>query len=263
MLIATWNVNSIKQRIENLSAWLKERQPDVVCLQETKCVDELFPREHFESLGYNVAVHGQKTFNGVAILSKLNFDEITQRLPGNDEDDHARFIEVVVPASSGVIRVASLYLPNGNPPDTEKYTYKLAWMDRLVGYAESRLRLEEPFVLAGDYNVIPAAADVYNPGAWAGDALFLPQTRTKFETLLNLGFTDALRATTDAGGLYTFWDYQAGSWQKNWGIRIDHLLLSPQSADRLRSCGIDKHVRAWEKPSDHVPAWAEFDFGRS
>lgn len=263
MLIATWNVNSIKQRIENLSAWLKERQPDVVCLQETKCVDELFPREHFELLGYNVAVHGQKTFNGVAILSKLNFDEITPRLPGNDEDDHARFIEVVVPASSGVIRVASLYLPNGNPPDTEKYTYKLAWMDRLAGYAENRLRLEEPFVLAGDYNVIPAAADVYNPGAWGGDALFLPQTRTKFETLLNLGFTEALRATTDAGGLYTFWDYQAGSWQKNWGIRIDHLLLSPQSADRLRGCGIDKHVRAWEKPSDHVPAWAEFDFSRS
>ncbi len=257
MKIATWNVNSIKQRIDNVVAWLKEREPDIVCLQETKCVDEAFPREPFEALGYNIAVHGQKTFNGVAILSKLRFDEVTPRLPGDDGDDHARFIEAVVSTATGAMRVASIYLPNGNPPDTDKYAYKLRWMDRLFHYTDERLRLEEPLVLAGDYNVIPAAADVHNPAAWAGDALFLPQTRGRFDAVLNLGVTDAMRATTDAAGVYTFWDYQAGAWQKNWGIRIDHLLLSPQAADRLAACGIDKHVRGWEKPSDHVPVWIE------
>jgi exodeoxyribonuclease-3 len=257
MRIATWNVNSIKQRVDAAVAWLKERAPDIVCLQETKCVDEAFPREPFEALGYNVAVHGQKTFNGVAVLSKLRFDEVTPRLPGDGEDDHARFLEVVVSSAAGAVRIASIYLPNGNPPDTDKYPYKLRWMDRLLHYADERLRLEEPLVLAGDYNVIPAPADAYNPAAWAGDALFLPQTRAKFGALLNLGLTEAVRASTDAGGLYTFWDYQAGAWQKNWGIRIDHLLLSAPAADRLAACGIDKHVRGWEKPSDHVPVWIE------
>jgi len=257
MRIATWNVNSVKQRLDNLVAWLKERQPDVVCLQETKCVDEAFPREAIEALGYNVAVHGQKAFNGVAVLSRLRFDEVTPRLPGNDEDGHARFLEVVVSSGARAARIASIYLPNGNPPDTDKYAYKLGWMDRLLRYADTRLRLEEPLVLAGDYNVIPAPADAHNPAAWIGDALFLPQTRAKFDALLNLGLTEAVRATTDAGGLYTFWDYQAGAWQKNAGIRIDHLLLSPQAADRLAAVGIDKHVRGWEKPSDHVPVWIE------
>jgi len=257
MRIATWNVNSVKQRLDNLVAWLKERQPDVVCLQETKCVDEAFPREAIEALGYNVAVHGQKAFNGVAVLSRLRFDEVTPRLPGSDEDGHARFLEVVVSSGARAARIASIYLPNGNPPDTDKYAYKLGWMDRLLRYADTRLRLEEPLVLAGDYNVIPAPADAHNPAAWIGDALFLPQTRAKFDALLNLGLTEAVRATTDAGGLYTFWDYQAGAWQKNAGIRIDHLLLSPQAADRLAAVGIDKHVRGWEKPSDHVPVWIE------
>jgi exodeoxyribonuclease-3 len=259
MRIATWNVNSIKQRLENLTAWLAERQPDIVCLQETKCVDEAFPREQFEALGYNLAVHGQKTFNGVAIFSKLPFDEVTPRLPGDDADDHARFLEVQVSAGNRAVRIASIYLPNGNPPSTEKYPYKIKWMDRLLHYARDRLALEEPLILAGDYNVIPTAADVYNPQAWEGDALFLPQTREKFRAFLNLGLSDAVRASTDAPGLYTFWDYQAGAWQKNNGIRIDHLLLSPQAADRLTAAGIDKHVRAWEKPSDHVPVWADFD----
>ncbi|HVY59014.1 MAG TPA: exodeoxyribonuclease III [Xanthobacteraceae bacterium] len=263
MRIATWNVNSIKQRIDNLTAWLAERAPDIVCLQETKCVDDAFPREPIEALGYNVAVHGQKTFNGVAILSKLPFDEVTSRLPGNDGDDHARFIEALVSTADGVLRVASLYLPNGNPPDTEKYTYKLSWMDRLLAYARARLALEEPLVLAGDYNVIPSEIDVRNPAAWTGDALFLPQTRAKFRALVNLGLTDALRATTDADGLFTFWDYQAGAWQKNNGIRIDHLLLSPPAADRLLSVGIDKHVRAWERPSDHVPVHIDLAIGTS
>ena len=253
MRIATWNVNSIKQRIDNLTAWLKERAPDIVCLQETKCVDEVFPRQPIEALGYNVAVHGQKTFNGVAILSKLKFDEVTARLPGDGADDHARFLEATVSTADGVLRVASIYLPNGNPPDTDKYSYKIKWMDRLLKYTHERLLLQEPLVLAGDYNVIPTAADVHNPAAWASDALFLPQTRAKFRALIHLGLTDAVRAVSDDAGLYTFWDYQAGAWQKNWGIRIDHLLLSPQAADRLTSAGIDKHVRSWERPSDHVP----------
>jgi exodeoxyribonuclease III len=257
MRIATWNVNSIKQRIDNTVAWLNATQPDLVCLQEIKCVDEAFPREPFEALGYNVAVHGQKTFNGVAILSKFKFDEVTPRLPGDDDDGQARFLEVVVSTGSGTVRVASIYLPNGNPVGTEKYPYKIKWMNRLARYASERLKLEEPLVLAGDYNVIPAAADVHDPIAWASDALFLPQTRESFGTLLNLGLTEAVRATTDASGLYTFWDYQAGAWQKNWGIRIDHLLLSPQAADRLTGTGIDKHVRGWEKPSDHVPVWID------
>jgi exodeoxyribonuclease III len=257
MRIATWNVNSIKQRGENLAAWLQERQPDIVCLQETKCVDDAFPREPLESLGYNVAIHGQKTFNGVAILSKLPFDEVTLGLPGDASDDHARFIEASVSTQNGTLRVASIYLPNGNPVGTDKYPYKLKWMERLAHYVGERLKLEEELVLAGDYNVIPAAADVHNPSAWTQDALFRAETRDKFRAFMHLGLTDAVRAVSDAPGLYTFWDYQAGSWQKNWGLRIDHLLLSPQAADRLMDAGIDKHVRSWEKPSDHVPVWID------
>jgi exodeoxyribonuclease III len=256
MRIATWNVNSIKQRMDNLTSWLSERQPDIVCLQETKCVDDAFPREPLESLGYNVAVHGQKTFNGVAILSKLRFDEVTARLPGEDGDDHARFMEAVVSTERGALRFATIYLPNGNPPNTDKYTYKISWMDRLIRYARERMELEEPLVLAGDFNVIPSERDARHPEKWTSDALFLPTTRQKFRALCNLGLTDAIRAGSDGPGPFTFWDYQAGAWQKNDGIRIDHLLLSPQAADRLVSVGIDKHVRAWEKPSDHVPVWA-------
>jgi exodeoxyribonuclease-3 len=259
MRIATWNVNSIKQRVDNVVAWLKEREPDIVCMQETKCIDAAFPREPFEALGYNLAIHGQKTFNGVAILSKLPIDEVSARLPGDDGDDHARFLEIAVSTQAGSLRVASIYLPNGNPPQTDKYPYKLAWMDRLADYARERLQFEEPLVLAGDYNVIPAGGDVYNPASWLGDALFLPQTRGRFHALLDLGLTEAVRATTDTAGVYSFWDYQAGAWQKNWGIRIDHMLLSPQAADRLAMTGIDKHVRAWDKPSDHVPVWIDLD----
>ncbi|MDQ2080671.1 exodeoxyribonuclease III [Xanthobacteraceae bacterium Astr-EGSB] len=257
MRIATWNVNSVKQRIGNLVAWLSERAPDVVCLQETKCVDEAFPREPLEALGYNLAVHGQKTFNGVAILSKRPIEDVRCGLAGDDGDDHARFLEAVVSTGTGVVRIASLYLPNGNPPDTDKYTYKLKWMDRLLEFARERLALEEPLVMAGDYNVIPTTADAKHPAAWTGDALFLPPTRERFQALVNLGLTDALRATSDARDLYTFWDYQAGAWQKNNGIRIDHLLLSPQAVDRLAGTGIDRHVRAWEKPSDHVPVYVD------
>lgn len=252
MHIATWNVNSVRQRIEHLLRYLKDVAPDVLCLQEIKCVDEAFPRTEVEAAGYNVAVHGQKTFNGVAILSKRPI-EVTRGLPGDAGDGQARYIEATVPATGGVLRVASIYLPNGNPPLSEKYSYKLAWMDRLISHARNLLKLEEPTVLAGDFNVIPERRDAQDPDAWVGDALFLPATRERFRELLSLGLTDALRATTDSAGLYTFWDYQAGAWQRNNGIRIDHLLLSPLAADRLRSVNVDQYMRALEKPSDHVP----------
>jgi exodeoxyribonuclease-3 len=259
MIIATWNVNSVRQRLESLQAWLKERDPDIVCLQEIKCQDEAFPRETFEAMGYNVAVHGQKTFNGVALLSKLPFDEVAPGLIGDEADVQARFLEALVSTKTGVVRVACLYLPNGNPAPGDKYDYKLKWMERLLAFSRERLKLEEPFVLAGDYNVIPMPADARRPEVWTHDALFLPQTREKFRALLNLGLTDAIRAVSDDPGLYSFWDYQAGAWQKNDGIRIDHLLLSPQAADRLVDAGIDKHVRSWDKPSDHVPVWIDLD----
>ena len=250
--IATWNVNSVKSRLPHLLDYLREASPDVLCLQELKCVAEAFPRAEVEDLGYNVAAHGQKAYNGVAILAKRPF-EATSGLPGDPNDEQARYIEAVVPTEKGVVRIASIYAPNGNPVGTGKYAYKLAFMDRLIAHARELLKLEEPLVLAGDYNVIPEAKDAKDIALWVDDALYLPPSREKLRMLLALGLTDALRATTDAGGLYTFWDYQAGAWQRNNGIRIDHLLLSPQAADRLREVVIDKDMRAREKPSDHVP----------
>lgn len=257
MRIATWNVNSIRQRMDNLQAWLKERQPDIVCLQEIKCTDDAFPREPLEALGYNLAVHGQKTFNGVALLSKLPFDEVKSGLEGGDGDVQARFLEAIVSTKDGALRIVSLYLPNGNPAPGEKYDYKIKWMDRLAAFSLKRMALEEPMVLAGDYNVIPAPADARRPEAWVKDALFLPQTREKYRALLNLGLTDAIRAVSDSKDLYSFWDYQAGAWAKDDGIRIDHLLLSPQAADRLVTADIDKGPRAKDKASDHTPVWCE------
>jgi len=250
--IATWNVNSVRQRLEHLLRYLREAEPDVLCLQELKCTEDAFPRAEVEAAGYNAYMLGQKTFNGVAILSKTPA-EVSYGLPGDDGDIQARYVEAVVAHGNGVVRVASIYLPNGNPVGTDKYAYKLAWIDRLLRHTRGLLALEEPLVLAGDYNVIPEPRDAKDPDAWRNDALFLPQTRDAFRRLLNLGLTDALRATTDAAGVYTFWDYQAGAWQRNNGIRIDHLLLSPQAADRLQSVIVDQHVRGWEKPSDHVP----------
>jgi len=261
MRIATWNVNSVRQRLEHLLVWLKERSPDIVCLQEIKCQDEAFPREPIEALGYHVVTHGQKTFNGVALLSRFPFEETRPRLEGDDDDLHARFLEGLVMHGKTPLRVACLYLPNGNPPGTDKYQYKINWMKRLLKYSKENLKHEQPLVLAGDFNVIPTADDVHNPAAWAGDALFLPETRREFRALLNLGLTDAIRAVSDQPGQYTFWDYQAGAWPKNNGIRIDHLLLSPQASDRLRDAGIDRHVRGWEKASDHVPVWIDLDLG--
>lgn len=252
MRIATWNVNSIKQRLEHLLAFLKEASPDVVCLQELKCQDEAFPRIEVEAAGYNVATHGQKAFNGVAILSRSPLEDVRRGLPGDEGDEQARYIEGVVSTDGGAVRVASIYLPNGNPLGP-KFDYKLAWMARLHAHARALLEQEEPLVLAGDYNVIPEPRDAKDPAAWAGDALFQPESRAAFRKLLHLGFTDAVRACDDAGGLYTFWDYQAGAFQRNNGIRIDHLLLSPQAADRMRGTMIHKALRALEKPSDHVP----------
>jgi exodeoxyribonuclease-3 len=256
--IVTWNVNSVRQRLEHLLRYLKDVCPDVICLQELKCTNEAFPYAEIEQLGYNAAVHGQKGFNGTAILSKMPI-EVTLGLPGDPLDEQSRYIEAIVPFGEKIIRVASIYLPNGNPAPGDKYTYKLAWMERLIAHAKELLQLEEPLVLAGDYNVIPHARDCYDPKVWQKDALFLPDTRARFQTLLNLGFTNALRATSDEAGLYTFWDYQAGAWQKNYGICIDHLLLSPQAADRLVQVSIDKERRAEDKPSDHVPVRIELN----
>jgi len=257
MKIATWNINGVKARIETALAWLREAEPDIVGLQEIKTVDEGFPTSAFEDLGYNVAVHGQKGFNGVALLSKLPFDEVNRGLPGDPADEQSRFIEGVFSVPGGALRVVSLYLPNGNPIGTEKFSYKLAWMARLRDWAAERLTLEEPLVMGGDYNVIAEPRDAKDPSLWLGDALYQPESRAAFRAIETLGLVDALRATTDAGDLYTFWDYQAGAFQKNNGIRIDHLLLSPQAADKLVGVGIDRHVRGWEKPSDHVPVHVE------
>jgi exodeoxyribonuclease III len=259
MRIATWNINGVRARIETMSAWLEASRPEIVCLQEIKCADEVFPLEPFERLGYNVALHGQKGFNGVAILSLPPLEDVRRGLPGDDSDVQSRYIEAVVSVPEGSLRVASIYLPNGNPPDTDKFVYKLAWMERLRRYASSLLKLEEPTLLCGDYNVIPEARDCYDPNVWAGDALFLPQSRAALQSIVNLGWTDALRACDDRPGRYTFWDYQAGARQRNWGIRIDHILASPQAADRIVGVEIDDQVRDWDKPSDHVPVIVNID----
>lgn len=260
MRIATWNVNSVRQRLDHLVSWLGEAKPDLCCLQELKCMEETFPRLEVEALGYNVELLGQKTFNGVAILSKFRIDDVTRGLAGDDGDEQARFIEVEISTAKGALRLASVYAPNGNPVGTEKFPYKLGFLDRLTAHAKACLAREEAFILAGDFNIIPMPEDAAHPEQWTNDALFQPESRAKWRQLLNLGLTDAVRSTHDGTGIYTFWDYQAGAWQKNNGIRIDHLLLSPAVADRLKSAAIDKHVRGWEKPSDHVPVRIDIDF---
>ena len=252
--VATWNVNSIKQREAAATAWLKQAAPDVLCLQELKCQTEGFPRGAFEDLGYNCAVLGQKSFNGVAILSKHPIDETIAALPGDGADEQARYIEAAISLPGGkAIRVASIYAPNGNPAPSPKLDYKLAWLDRLKAHAQTLLAYEEVLVLAGDYNIIPRAVDVYNSAAWAEDALYRLESRQAFRRILNLGLADAVLACDSRGGQYTFWDYQAGAWQKDQGLRIDHLLLSPQALARLSSAQIDRKPRSWDKPSDHTP----------
>ena len=256
--IASFNINGIKARTNALMTWLREAQPDVALLQEIKSVSENFPSDLFKDLGYNVAVNGQKSFNGVAILSKLPIEDIVTRLPGDSEDDQARWLEVTI-VGNQAIRMCNLYLPNGNPAPGPKYDYKLSWMRRLHEKAKELIDSEIPAFMAGDYNIIPQAEDAANIGAWEQDALFLPESRTEFRKILNLGFTDAFRAKHICSGHYSFWDYQAGAWDRDDGIRIDHFLLTPQCADLLKNCQIDKHIRSREKPSDHVPIWIELD----
>ena len=253
MKIATWNVNSIRARLPRVLEWLAEAAPDVALLQEIKTVGEDFPGLEIGELGYNVAVCGQKTYNGVAILAKRPIEDVIAVLPGDDDDDQARYIEAVV----GDVRVASIYLPNGNPVDSAKFPYKLAWMDRLHERVRALLAFEEAVVLGGDYNVAPTDDDVYDPDAWADDALCRPQSRARFRAILYLGLTEAYRALHADAGAYTFWDYQKGRWQRDEGLRIDHLLLSPQAADRLEACDIDRGPRGKEKASDHTPVWCE------
>ncbi|WP_397419514.1 exodeoxyribonuclease III [Phenylobacterium sp.] len=258
MRLASWNVNSVNARLETVLRWFEEAKPDIACLQEIKCVDEKFPSEAFERLGYNIAVHGQKTYNGVALLSKTPLEDVRRGLPGDDGDDQARYIEAIVSGALPV-RVASIYLPNGNPVGTDKFAYKLAWMARLEAHVRELQTLEEPLLLMGDYNVIPDPRDAADPAAWTRDALFQPESRTAFRALKNLGLTDAFLEIDGSPGAYTFWDYQAGAWPRNHGIRIDHALLSPQAADRLSGVAIHRDVRGWDKPSDHVPLVVELD----
>jgi exodeoxyribonuclease III len=261
MKIATWNVNSVRKRTGLLLDWLKSARPDVAVLQEIKAQEAQFPRLEVEAAGYKVEIVGQKGFNGVAFLS-LHPVEITARcLPDPADDEPARYIEGRVLTPKGPLTVGGLYLPNGNPIGTEKFAYKIAWMDRLAQRAKQLLASEEMFVLGGDYNVCPTDMDVFSPTAFAGDALCQPQSRAALRTLLNLGLTDAVRALHLEDVLYTFWDYQAGAWPKNNGLRIDHLLLSPQAADRLAAVGIDKAERGRPEASDHVPVWCELDVG--
>ena len=249
--IATWNVNSIKARLPNALDWLAEAQPDIVVLQEIKCIAEAFPTLEIEAAGYNIAVVGQKTYNGVALLSKHPIAVELTALPGDETDAQARYIE----AETAGVRIAGLYLPNGNPYGTEKYAYKLAWMDRLIAHAQGLFALDEPVVVTGDFNVIPADADCWDPSEWTGDALYAPETLAKWRTLMHQGWIDAFRAVDASPHCYTFWDYQKGRYQKDQGIRIDHLLLNPAAADRLVDCRIDSGPRGREKASDHTPIW--------
>ncbi len=256
MKIATFNINGVKARIDTLTDWLRESAPDVAVLQEIKSQDEGFPRDVIEDLGYRVETHGQKGFNGVAILSRLPLEDITRGLPGDDTDEQARWIEATVMGARPV-RVCGLYLPNGNPAPGPKYDYKLAWMDRLRARARALLETEDAALLCGDFNTIPQAIDAARPNAWREDALFRPESRAAYRRILNLGFTEAFRAREPGPDHYSFWDYQAGAWDKNDGIRIDHFLLTPQCADLLDDCWIESGLRGRDKPSDHVPVWVD------
>lgn len=251
--IATWNVNSIRVRLAALVEWLNVSNPDVLLLQETKCQDVDFPRAEIEAAGFHVVFHGQKTFNGVAIISRRPAEAVVRGLPGDETDTQARYLEATIDG----IRVASLYLPNGNPAPGDKYDYKLAWMRRLTARARELLAEDLPVVLGGDYNVCPADQDVCNPAAWRDDALCRSETRRAFRELIHLGFLDSVRALHPDGGQYTWWDYQGGAWARDQGLRIDHLLLSPQAADRLNAAEIDRAPRGGERASDHTPVWID------
>jgi exodeoxyribonuclease-3 len=254
MKIATYNVNGITSRLPVLLQWLKETSPDVACLQELKAPQEKFPEAAIKDAGYDAIWHGQKSWNGVAILSKnLPIEEICRVLPGDPEDEHSRYLEAKV---NGII-IGCLYLPNGNPAPGPKFDYKLKWLNRLTLRAAELLSLEAPVILTGDFNVIPSEIDVYKPERWGNDALFRPETRAAFKVLMEQGWIDAIRTIYPNDVIYTFWDYFRNNYERNAGLRIDHFLLSPQLKDRLAGAGVDRHVRGWEKSSDHGPVWVE------
>ena len=253
MKIVSWNVNSVKSRLEHIKRYLAEIKPDILMLQELKGVD--FPAQDFEELGYQTDAVVQKAYNGVAVLSKIPFKMLQNALPGDNTDDHARYQEI----ETGGFRLINIYAPNGNPVDTEKFSYKLNWLERLKNHLQNLRNDNIPFAVGGDFNIIPEEKDCWDPKAWAQDALFRIESRQKFRAIINIGLTDAFRVFNGAPGQYTFWDYQAGCWPQNKGIRIDHFLLSPQLADRLISCSIDTNPRGWDKPSDHTPIMVEIE----
>ncbi|MEG8099370.1 exodeoxyribonuclease III [Candidatus Liberibacter brunswickensis] len=257
--IATWNVNSIRARIHNLIEWIKDNDPDIICLQETKTDNKTFPFEALQSFNYNIKAHGQKSYNGVAILSKHNPIEVLTKLPGDDIDEQARFIEATFTINSQILRIGNIYLPNGNPVMSPKYSNKISWIKRFLQFASQRLALEEILILAGDYNIIPQPYDCYDPIIWESNACFQLEVRQYFQKLQNIGFTDAIRATHDTNNLYSFWDYFANSWTKNKGVRIDHMMLSPEATSLLHSAQINTKPRGWEKPSDHAPVILSLD----
>ncbi len=256
MKIATYNVNGVNGRLPVLLRWLEEQRPDVVCLQELKASDNKFPAQALEAAGYNAIWHGQKSWNGVAILARgMSIHETQRGLSGDPDDTHSRYLEAAV---NGVV-VASLYLPNGNPWPGPKFDYKLKWFARLQVYAAQLLETKHPIVLAGDYNVIPTDLDALHPKSWADDALFQPESKAAYAELLAQGWTDAIRHLHPTEQIFTFWDYLRHRWERNSGLRIDHLLLSPALAPRLVAAGVDREVRGWEKTSDHAPTWIELE----
>ena len=254
MKVATYNVNGVNGRLPVLLRWLEEEEPDVVCLQELKAPDEKFPEGPIQELGYDAIWHGQKSWNGVAILSRIGAIHETRRgLPGDPDDTHSRYIEAAI----GGILIGGLYLPNGNPRPGPKFDYKLRWFDRLIAHAADLLDTGLPVMLAGDFNVIPTELDVYKPERWLDDALFAPEVRSAYARLVEQGWTDALRTLHPAERIYTFWDYFRNAYARDAGLRIDHFLLSPALAGRLIHAQVDRHVREWSKTSDHAPVWIE------
>ena len=256
MKIATYNVNGVNGRLPVLLRWLAETQPDIACLQELKAPQEKFPEQDILNAGYTAIWHGQKSWNGVAILSRIGeLQEVRRTLPGEDEDDHSRYIEAIING----ITIGCLYLPNGNPSPGPKFDYKLRWFERLTAHAAELLASDKPVILTGDYNVMPTELDVYKPERWVNDALFRPETRLAFKNLVDQGWTDAIRTLYPDEVIYTFWDYFRNAYGRNAGLRIDHFLLSPHFKKKLKAAGVDKEVRGWEKTSDHAPVWIEVE----
>jgi len=254
MKIATYNINGVNGHLPVLLRWLEETSPDVACLQELKAPQEKFPEEAIKEAGYNAVWHGQKSWNGVAILARnVQPEEIRRVLPGDTEDSHSRYIEAIVNG----ITIGCIYLPNGNPTPGPKFDYKLRWFERLTSHAAELFASDKPVLLTGDYNVIPTEKDVYKPERWVNDALFLPETRAAFKNLISQGWIDAIRKLYPEETIYTFWDYFRNAYGRNAGLRIDHFLLSPHLENRLIAAGVDRQVRGWEKTSDHAPVWVE------